>query len=481
QIAQQSEIQEQTTELAKRTITRSFSNLNLQDQADLEKLASRQERQSDQFKSFRDLLDNIQAESKANSQTDQFEKQAALDFLRKQSLPEKMRQTADRLKQNQVGQAIQEQQQIQESMQKLKDIFENQAEESPDQLIKKLKQSEQELSQLKQKQQDLLQKLKTAAQDTNKSELKKELEQLAKQEQALKQQLDQLENQLQKLSLHRASDSVRLASQRLSKVNDSLSQGQTGQAEQEMRESLDDLEQAQRELASRRQELEETLAFEEFTKLESEIESLIERQQAVITETNRLETVRKERGRWSRGQLKSLRQLAEAERDLQNQTQTFVDKMAAAPVFGLAIRKVRDQLEIAVIRLEERLTDEETLAAETGAQNRLKEILAILKYRKSTPNQESGDGTPSPQMPTDQIPLVAQLRLLKLLQEELLQQTTRFNESIDQQKELTPEQQELRKRLSRDQADLAELSQELMSLFTGSQSDESEPLPETVP
>lgn len=482
QIAQQSEIQEQTTELAKRTITRSFSNLNLQDQADLEKLASRQERQSDQFKSFRDLLDNIQAESKANSQTDQFEKQAALDFLRKQSLPEKMRQTADRLKQNQVGQAIQEQQQIQESMQKLKDIFENQAEESPDQLIKKLKQSEQELSQLKQKQQDLLQKLKTASQDTNKSELKKELEQLAKQEQALKQQLDQLENQLQKLSLHRASDSVRRASQRLSKVNDSLSQGQTGQAEQEMRESLDDLEQAQRELASRRQELEETLAFEEFTKLESEIESLIERQQAVITETNRLETVRKERGRWSRGQLKSLRQLAEAERDLQNQTQTFVDKMAAAPVFGLAIRKVRDQLEIAVIRLEERLTDEETLAAETGAQNRLKEILAILKYRKSTPNQESGDGTPSQQqMPTDQIPLVAQLRLLKLLQEELLQQTTRFNESVDQQKELTPEQQELRKRLSRDQADLAELSQELMSLFTGSESDESEPLPETVP
>ena len=58
---------------------------------------------------------------------------------------------------------------IQESMQKLKDIFENQAEESPDQLIKKLKQSEQELSQLKQKQQDLLQKLRRKPREFDKA------------------------------------------------------------------------------------------------------------------------------------------------------------------------------------------------------------------------------------------------------------------------------------------------------------------------
>ncbi|QDV19903.1 hypothetical protein Pan153_45720 [Gimesia panareensis] len=478
QIAQQSEIQDQTAELAKRTITRSFSNLNLQDQADLEKLASRQERQSDNFKSFRDLLDNMQSQTRENSGTDQFQKQAAIDFLRKKSLPEKMQQTADRLKQNQVGQAIQEQQQIQESMQQLKDIFENQSSDSPDQLIKKLKQSEQELSQLKQKQQDLLQKLKSASKGSDQTELKKQLQQLAKQEQQLQQQLKQFEDQLQKLSLNRASESVRRASQRLSKVNDALDQGQTQQAEQEMNESLDDLEQAHRELASRRQELEETLAFEEFTKLESEIESLIERQQAVITETTRLEELRLERGRWSRGQLKSLKQLSETEQDLQSQTEAFVEKMAAAPVFVLAIQKVRDQLEIAVARLQQRLTDQETLTAENRAQSKLKEILQILKQRKSLQQGESEEGEPTLQPPQDQIPLIAQLRLLKLMQEELLLQTTRFNESISQKKELTPAQQEHRKLLAEDQADLAELSRELMSLLNGSESDDTKQLPE---
>lgn len=481
QIAQQSEIQEQTEKLARRTITRSFSNLSLQDQADLEKLASRQERQSDNFKSFRDLLDNIQSQSQENPQSDQFQKQAAIDFLRKKSLPEKMRQTADRLKQNQVGQAIQEQQQIQESMQQLKEIFENQTTESPDQMIKKLKQSEQKLGLLKQKQQDVLQKLKSASKNADTAELKKELEQLVKQEQELQQQLQQLEDQLQKLNLNRASDSVRRANRRLSKANDALKQGQTGQAEQEMQESLDDIEQAQRELASRRQELEESLAFEEFAKFETEIESLIERQQAVITETSRLEQLRLERGRWSRGQLKSLKQLSKTEQDLQHQTEAFIERMAGAPVFVLAIRNVRDQLAIAVVRLEERLTDSETLAAETRAQEKLKEMLQILKQRQQQNRDQSQDGESdnnNSMPPQDQIPLIAQLRLLKLLQEALLQQTIQFNESIDQQKELTPDQQELRKQLAQDQADLADLSRELMLLLNSSQSDEPELLPE---
>ena len=470
QITQQVEIQEQTEKLAKRTITRSFSNLKLQDQADLEKLAHRQEQQSENLKAFRELLDTLHSPSDQTTQSEQLRKQNAIDFLRKNSLPDMMRQTAEKLKQNQVGQAIQEQQQIQESMQKLKDIFENQSEESADQLVKKLKESEQQLNLLKQKQQDVLQKLQSTANDSNKSELKKQLEQLVKQEQALQQQLKQVEDQLQKLSLNRASESVQRARQRLSKVNQSLNQGQTQEAEQEIQESLADLEQAQRELASRRQELEETLAFEEFAKLESEIESLIERQQAVIKETNRLEQLRLDRGRWSRGQLKSLKQLFETEQDLQNQTEAVAEKLSAAPVVVLAMEKVRDQLETAVIRLDQRLTDQETVTAEERAESKLTNILKILKQKSIQNSEPSQQGQNQAQPPSDRVPLIAQLRILKLLQEELLQETTRFNDSVSKQKELTAQQHETRNRLSRHQADLAELSLELMSQFQNPQS-----------
>ncbi|HAW28801.1 MAG TPA: hypothetical protein DCY03_11880 [Planctomycetaceae bacterium] len=68
-------------------------------------------------------------------------------------------------------------------------------------------------------------------------------------------------------------------------------------------------------------------------------------------------------------------------------------------------------------------------------------------------------------MPSDQIPIIAQLRLLKLLQEDILERTTEFNDTLTPQKQLTAQQLELRKQLSKEQADLAELSQKILELF----------------
>ncbi|WP_339727300.1 hypothetical protein [uncultured Gimesia sp.] len=467
QIQQQAEIQNQTEKLAKRTITKSFNNLKVQEQADLEKLATRQEQQAENFKAFRNLLDTLNSQSQATSQSEQLKNQEAKDFLRKKSIPEEMRQTAEKLKQNQVGQALQEQQQIQQSMEMLKNIFENQSADSTDQMLKKLKQSEQELSLLKQRQQEILKKLQSANASTNQAELKKQLQKLAKQEQELQKKLKQFEQQLQRLSLQQASQSVQRAGNRLSKSDEALQQGQTQQAEQEIRESLDDLEQAQREIAARRQEIEASLAFEEFAKLESEIKNLIERQDAVIQETIRLEKERISRGRWSRGQLKSLKQLFETEQDLQQETEAVAQKLAAAPVFVLAMEKVIDQLTITVERLDQRLTDQKTLTAEQTAKSQLTALLQILEEKaaldKAEPDQNQNQNSPGSQAPpTNQIALLSQLKLLKLMQEDILNRTRSFNNSISQEKTLTPEQIEKRKKLSTEQTDLADLSMELL-------------------
>ena len=481
QIQQQAEIQSQTEKLAKKTITKSFNNLRLQEQADLEKLATRQEQQAENFKGFRNLLDTLNSQASKSSQSEQLKNQEAMDFLRKKSIPEEMRQTAERLKQNQVGQALQEQQQIQQAMETLKNIFENQSADSTDQMLKKLKQTEQKLSQLKQQQQEILKKLQSARASKNQAGLKKQLQQLVKQEQELQKQLKQFEQQLQRLSLQQAGQSVQRAGNRLSKSTEALQQGQSQQAEQEIRESLDDLEQAQRELAARRQEIEESLAFEEFAKLESEIKNLIERQDAVIQETNRLEQERLSRGRWSRGQLKSLRQLLETEQDLQQETEAVAQKLAAAPVFVLAMEKVIDQLTIAVERLDQRFTDQQTLTAEQSARSKLSALLKILEEKSSLDNaqldqNQSAPGSQAP--PTDQIALLSQLKLLKLLQEEILNRTRSFNNSISDEKQLTPEQIQQRKDLSREQAELADLSMELLLKLEQADSNATDSEPE---
>tara|TARA_R110002095_G_scaffold216118_1_gene212158 strand:+ start:1291 stop:5079 length:3789 start_codon:yes stop_codon:yes gene_type:complete len=490
QIQQQSEIQNQTEKLAKQTITKSFGNLKLQEQADLEKLASRQEQQSENFKAFRNLLDTLNSQSDAATQEQQLNRQEAMDFLRKSSIPEEMRQTAEKLKQNQVGQALQEQQNIQQAMQTLKNLFENQTSNSTDQLLKSLKQSEQELSQLKQQQEEVLQKVQTATNSANQSELKEQLEKLMKQEQDLQQKLKEFEQQLERLSLQQPAQSVQRAGNRLSKINEALKQGKLQEAQKEIQESLDDLEQAQRELAARRKEAEESLAFEELAKLDSELKRLIERQDAVILETNRLEQERLSRGRWSRGQLKSLKQLFETEQDLQRETQSLAQKLAAAPVFVLVIEKVIDQFTIAVNRLDQRLTDQETLTAEESAKSQLAVLLNILNdstsqdKKQPDPNQtnqpdQDAPQTSSPQ--TDQVSLIAQLKLLKLLQEDILQRTRSFNNSITQKNTLTPLQNQQRNELAKEQANLAELSMELLARLNPPPADAPEPVNETQP
>ena len=465
QIQQQADIQNQTEKLARKTITKTFGKLKLQEQADLEKLAHRQEQQADHFKAFRNLLDTLNDQEQEIAHSERQRNQEAIDFLRKNSIPEVMKQTADRIKQNQVGQALQEQQQLQESMQKLKNIFENQPVNSTAEMLSQLIKSEQELNLIKQKQEEILQKLKKAENAPDSEEKEAELQKLRKQEQELKQQMQQLELKLQRLSLNKAADSMQRSGRRTSQIDNALQQGNTEEAQEQIQESLDDLEQAQRELAARRNELEESLAFEEFIKLESEIKGLIERQQSVIEETVRLEQERISRGRWSRGQLKSLKLLQQTEQDLQLQSVKVAEKLSKAPVFKLAMEKAIDQLELAVDRLDQRLTDQQTLSAEQNAQSRFKTLLQALNAETESEQTEQQPEDGQQMMPSDQIPIIAQLRLLKLLQEDILERTTEFNDTLTPQKQLTAQQLELRKQLSKEQADLAELSQKILELF----------------
>lgn len=481
QIHQQSEIQKLTEQLSKKTITKPFTKLKLQEQADLEKLASRQNQQADSFNEFRDLVNLLNSQSDALTQQEQSRNHDAIDYLRKNPLPDEMKQIAEKLQKNQVGQAIQEQQKLQQSMKILKDIFKDQSPDTTDALIKKLKKSEQELSLLKSQQQDVLQKLKKTTRFKNQPELQEQLEKLAKREEELHEKLKDFEQQLKRLRLQPAAKSVQRARNRLSKIKQALQAGNTQEAQKQIQESLDDLEQAQRELAAHRKDAEESLAFEELEKLDSEIKSLIERQDAVILETIRLEQLRLSRGRWSRGQLKSLKQLFQVEQDLQLATRALALKLEAAPVFMLTLEKVADQLEIAVNRLDQRLTDQKTLVAEKTAKSKLSVMLQIMNDTQALQQKQSVDNPDSPEMTIsqrDQISLVTQLKLLKLLQENILQRTRSFNNSIIQNKKLTPQQIQQRNALAKEQEDLSLLSMELLSRFTQPLADEPEKMEE---
>ena len=109
---------------------------------------------------------------------------------------------------------------------------------------------------------------------------------------------------MRRLQARRSGSSLRRASSRMEQAEQLLQENQSNQAEAEQQEVLDDLKQAERELAEEERQAEEQLAREMLERIGDELKSMIAREQTVIEETNRLEALRRQRGNWSRAQLK---------------------------------------------------------------------------------------------------------------------------------------------------------------------------------
>jgi hypothetical protein len=264
-------------------------------------------------------------------------------------------------------------------------------------------------------------------------------------------------------------DSARRAASRMKQAEDKLEAGAGDQAAAEQSEALEDLEQAQRELSQAQREAEEQLAFELLEKIADRLAGMIDRQQNVIDETKRLDELFRSRGNWTRAQLKSLTQLADQQQQLKKETDGFVESLKTAEVFALALRGASRQMERAASRLSERKTDAETVAAETQAKQRFVDLVASLKQDKSDvqTQQQSSDNQGQQQSgsPADGIPQVAQLKLLKSLQQDLERRTTELDK-LRTNGGFTAEQEAEIAALADEQGSLADLARNLMRAVT---------------
>jgi len=239
----------------------------------------------------------------------------------------------------------------------------------------------------------------------------------------------------------------------------------------EQQQAIEDLEQLRNEIAEERNEAAERLAFELLEKIGDELKSMIAREQTVIDETARLQQLREERGSLTRAQLRSLRDLAEAQAGLHKETEALVARLEPAPVFAVALRGAGRQMKFAAERLDERDTGAETQKRETAARQRLVDLIAALEARPKPPEENApppeppaGEPPMPPPMPNgppgDRIPPLAELRMLRTLQADLLRRT----EELDARAaagELTPADQRELEELAVEQEELADLARNM--------------------
>jgi hypothetical protein len=473
----QGQLVDDTKEVAKDTQGKTAAQLNRQDRADLAKLANRQQQLSERVDEFRAEIKKAQEDVEAVDPERSKTLKDALDQLDKSDIAGKMRRAAGNLNQNRVSEVAKQQQEAIEELRKLRDVLENREITDIESLVKRLDESQQQLANLRNEQEDLLKKIVEQEKQQGGSQPKTpqdeaKLEKLRRRQQELRQELDEVVRRLQRLQspAQRAADR---AAQQMQKGEQALSDGDAQGAQEDIQESLDDLEQAMRELADDKKQAEEQLAQELIEKIASRLKGMLLRQNGIIVALKQLEKENEQAGgRWSRRLLKSLKNLAQVQRNLANETRSAAETVSVVEVLEMALSGAAGYMERAAKRIDDRDAGKGTLAIQQLAAKRFQDMLNALEKEDSEPKdgqQPNGGNNGGKQNgggpQGDMVTLIAQLKVMRALQSDLIARVKLIEGEKANTGTLTDDQQEELADIADAQSRLADLAREMTSFF----------------
>jgi hypothetical protein len=167
-----------------------------------------------------------------------------------------------------------------------------------------------------------------------------------------------------------------------------------------------------------------------------------------------------------------LQSLAGVEHQVGDETARIADGLKNADVYVWALRRGADAMRQSADRLGTQLTDAKTVTLETDAWSRLNDLAQTLKSDPSSSaeakDQETPDGG-AQSSDGDGIPLIAQLKIVKTLQQEILRRTGELDRQTpakaDGARGMAKDELD---RLAADQGELAALVQKVVAKAAGS-------------
>ncbi len=227
-----------------------------------------------------------------------------------------------------------------------------------------------------------------------------------------------------------------------------------------------DLDEAQAKLAAARRKAEADLAHEQLARLEDSLKSLCDRQRHVNDETTRLEALRAGQGQFTRGQSQSLQDLSRSQQALAEDVAQAASKLAGVAAFQYVLESAVAEMQRIAEQLKNRETGRPVQRREQDVLTRIEQLTSALKEQsggKPDKSSQAGDNQNDGQQ-GDNIRTMTEIRLVKLLQQELNRRTERLAESLIREPSPSAEQREEFKSLAQEQSRLAEL---LLGLTSG--------------
>ncbi len=433
----QRKIRDQTRATGDATLGRDLRNLEPQQRADLKKIA---ERQRELARNVDRMLEEMQQTEQILGQTDPIVAASIANSIRhahEMAIGNEMRSASQNVDHNQIGQALSRQQEAGKQLAEMSDILKNRGEPELARLVEKLREAESQLSELTQNHERLKKKLQQAAKQNDTNLRKQALNRLAPKREQLHSQMGSMANALQRLRAQEASQSVSNAAERVAQSGQSAQAGDTGSAQQQAEQAQSKLEQAREQLAKTRQQAEAERLDEQMAQLPDHIRSLIDRQRALQRETAGLDQLRDNQQRLNRSQKGQAIELAQQQLQLRDNTSAIAGELTAAEIFQRTMENVAEKMQQAFEDLGAFRTSERTQRMQQEAIGTLTLMKrALAREKQSAPKKNQGGGAGGGQgggnQPQGKQRSLTELKLLKLLQEDLNQRVAGNQAEIDE-------------------------------------------------
>jgi hypothetical protein len=463
----QEELTQETIQLARRTMTKDLQDLAPDETAELKTAGRRQ------FELAR-TLDRIQqamqeaAGRLADSDPAVAETVAdALARVRELATAGRMRSGGKAIGANRLGMAIEEQKRAADDLREILDVLANRRRHDLTRLAEKLRRAETELDEVLRRQADLEQRFRQSTEGTD-EDRRRRLESLAAEQEQLREEARRMARQLEQITAPEAGQRTQSASEKMGQASQSARQDSPQKAGDEAEQAKRRLQEALELVAEKRRQAEVDLAAGQFAELKQAVAAIRDRQREVLDETGRLESLLKDRtDRLAPAEPAAAADLARRQGGLAGETNSVAEKLVDADVFDLALSGAAGEMDRAAGLMGRRQFGSQTQGAQQDAVVRLDQLLEALEPQSPDgPPQENNppagpqaaDQPPGPPpSPGDAMKILAELKLLKMLQEEVNRRTQALEEGLTRPQRRSPEALREYARLSREQGLLAEL------------------------
>ncbi len=377
----------------------------------------------------------------------------ALAEARRLALAAAMRSAAADLAENRTGKAAATHKQITAGLQAVLDLLANRRQQELGRLTRDLRQAETDLAALAKQQEGLAARLERVAAQPARQQA--DLLPLAREQDALRSAAQQLAQRLDRLLAEEAGQTVGRAAGQMQLAAAAAAAGDGPRAVAQAQQALESLALAARRLADRRLQAQAGLAIEQLARLQDALKNLAHRQQDVLEQTRKIEVLRQppspppplaasplpplaasQPPPLTREQAANLAELARSQHAIQTDTAQLAEPLTAG-AFRLALLAVRDEMGRAADELARRQTGPTAQQAQQSALDRLAILLTALEPEKPDSNPGSSGGgnanAGNPEGSPGGVRPLAELKLLKLLQQDLATRTKQLYKAVSNQ------------------------------------------------